>query len=81
MHEYKITLTASGKTGTTDNCTDAWFIGYTNNLVVAVWIGFDDPSHSLGTDQTGGIVAAPVWASFMRQVFEETEREKTLAEF
>jgi membrane carboxypeptidase/penicillin-binding protein len=49
--------------------------------VVAVWIGFDDPSNSLGQDQTGGIVAAPVWASFMKQAYGENMIEKTLAEF
>jgi penicillin-binding protein 1A len=81
MHEYQISLAASGKTGTTDNFSDAWFIGYTNHLVVAVWIGFDDPSNSLGQDQTGGIVAAPVWASFMKQAYGENMIEKTLAEF
>ncbi len=81
MQEHKITLDAAGKTGTTDNYSDAWFIGYTDALVVAVWIGFDDPSNSLGQDQTGGIVAAPVWASFMKRAVGEGKKGKTLVEY
>jgi penicillin-binding protein 1A len=62
-----LVIEGSGKTGTTDNYTDAWFIGYTEDMVTAVWVGFDDPRHSLGKGQAGGIVAAPIWASFMKQ--------------
>jgi penicillin-binding protein 1A len=81
MQEHKITFDAAGKTGTTDNYSDAWFIGYTQTLVVAVWIGFDNPSHSLGQDQTGGIVAAPVWARFMKRAVGEGKKGKTLVEY
>lgn len=81
MQEHEITLDAAGKTGTTDNYSDAWFIGYTRTLVVAVWVGFDDPSKSLGQDQTGGVVAAPVWASFMKKAGEEGKKGKTLVEY
>ena len=56
---------AAGKTGTTNDCTDAWFIGYTPQLVASVWVGFDD-MRSLGKKQTGGKVAAPIWTSFMK---------------
>jgi penicillin-binding protein 1A len=56
---------AAGKTGTTNDCTDAWFIGYTPQLVASVWVGFDD-MRSLGEKQTGGRVAAPIWTSFMK---------------
>ncbi|UCD55953.1 MAG: hypothetical protein JSV16_08825, partial [Candidatus Hydrogenedentota bacterium] len=56
---------AAGKTGTTDDCTDAWFIGYTPQLVTGVWIGYDD-MRSLGEKQTGGRVVAPIWTSFMK---------------
>lgn len=56
---------AAGKTGTTDNYTDAWFIGYTPELVCAVWIGFDD-NRSLGTpSMTGTFAAGPLWRKFM----------------
>jgi penicillin-binding protein 1A len=54
----------AGKTGTTQDFNDAWFVGFTPNLVTAVWIGFDNPS-SLGTNETGGAIAAPIWHDFM----------------
>lgn len=57
---------ASGKTGTTDNNIDAWFIGSAAGLTVGVWIGHDR-SNSLGDDETGGLAAAPVWKAFMQQ--------------
>jgi penicillin-binding protein 1A len=54
----------AGKTGTTQDFNDAWFVGFTPDLVTAVWIGFDNPS-SLGTNETGGAIAAPIWHDFM----------------
>jgi penicillin-binding protein 1A len=60
----KIIRPAGGKTGTTENCVDAWFVGFTPELVAAVWVGYDDNS-SLGKKITGGRVAAPAWAEFM----------------
>ncbi len=54
----------AGKTGTTQDFTDAWFVGFTPDLVTAVWIGFDNPL-SLGDKQTGGALAAPVWHDYM----------------
>lgn len=57
------TRPAAGKTGTSDNSRDAWFVGFTPNLAAGVWIGFDDNS-SLGL--TGGATAAPLWGDFMR---------------
>ncbi|MGQ9615685.1 MAG: transglycosylase domain-containing protein [Spirochaetota bacterium] len=62
-----LNIEAYGKTGTTNNYTDAWFIGYTYDIVVGVWVGFDDPSYSLGEGQAGGVVAAPIWAEFMKR--------------
>lgn len=55
---------AAGKTGTTDDFHDAWFVGYTPQLLAGVWVGFDE-KRSLGKGETGGRVAAPVWQSFM----------------
>ncbi|MGH7066450.1 MAG: penicillin-binding transpeptidase domain-containing protein, partial [Acetobacteraceae bacterium] len=55
----------AGKTGTTDNFNDAWFNGFTPNLVTIVWTGFDEPK-SLGHDETGSAVSAPVWNAFMK---------------
>jgi 1A family penicillin-binding protein len=54
---------AAGKTGTSDNGRDAWFIGYSPNLVTGVWVGFDD---NTPTGLTGGSAAAPIWGEFMR---------------
>jgi 1A family penicillin-binding protein len=60
----------AGKTGTTNDATDVWFVGYTPELVGTVWIGYDRPS-SLGNGATGGRMAAPVWGRIMRQVYAE----------
>ncbi len=54
----------AGKTGTSQDFNDAWFVGFTPDLVTAVWIGFDAPA-SLGNNETGGNVSAPVWHDFM----------------
>jgi len=59
--------TAGGKTGTTDNYMDAWFIGYTRNFVTGVWVGHDRKV-SLGRGGSGGHAAAPIWFDFMKQV-------------
>ena len=55
---------AAGKTGTTNDAADAWFVGYTPAIVAAVWIGHDEP-RSIGANATGGRLAAPVWARIM----------------
>ena len=54
----------AGKTGTTNDWRDAWFVGFTPDLAAGVYIGFDDPD-SLGDDETGGHIAAPVFRDFM----------------
>jgi membrane carboxypeptidase/penicillin-binding protein len=54
---------AAGKTGTSDKTRDAWFVGFTPNLVAGVWVGLDDNS-PLGL--TGGGASAPIWAEFMK---------------
>lgn len=56
---------AAGKTGTTDDYRDAWFIGYTPQLITGIWVGYDKPRPG-GKGFTGGVVAAPVWERFMR---------------
>jgi penicillin-binding protein 1A len=60
----------AGKTGTTNDYKDAWFIGFTPDLTVGVYIGFDQPS-SLGHGETGGNVAAPVVRDFMREALAD----------
>lgn len=56
---------AGGKTGTTNNYTDNWFVGYTPQITCGVWIGFDDKT-SLGRRQYGGTNALPVWTDYMK---------------
>ncbi|HEX7519943.1 MAG TPA: PBP1A family penicillin-binding protein [Candidatus Deferrimicrobium sp.] len=56
----------AGKTGTTNENTDAWFIGGSPDLIAGVWVGFDTPA-SLGKRQTAASVALPIWANFFRQ--------------
>ena len=56
---------AAGKTGTTDEYTDAWFIGFTPQLVAGVWVGFSEGKIPIGRNQTGGRVALPIWTDFM----------------
>ena len=65
------TSPAAGKTGTSNEARDAWFIGYTPNLAVGVWIGFDD-NKKLGL--TGGSLAAPIWAKFMLCIQDQLEQ-------
>ena len=55
-----------GKTGTTNDNKDAWFIGYSSKLVVGVYVGYDKP-RSLGLKETGGKVSAPIWGKFMEK--------------
>jgi len=57
---------AAGKTGTTNDNTDAWFIGYTGRALAAVWIGFDDPQTKLGSTGDGAHAALPLWVRAMR---------------
>lgn len=61
----------AGKTGTTDDFVDAWFIGFTPQLVAGVWIGYDEGRKSLGIGMTGGVVAAPVWTDFMEVALKD----------
>ncbi|HEY8515231.1 MAG TPA: PBP1A family penicillin-binding protein [Candidatus Binatia bacterium] len=57
---------AAGKTGTTNDQRDAWFIGYTPQLVAGVWVGYDQEK-TLGPKETGGRAAAPIWRAFMEK--------------
>jgi penicillin-binding protein 1A len=60
-----------GKTGTTNDYKDAWFIGYSPDLVVGVWTGFDQP-RNMGEGETGGRLAAPIFRDFMREALRDT---------
>jgi len=58
----------AGKTGTTNDVRDAWFIGYTPDVVTGVWVGYDDLS-PLGRHETGAVAAAPIWLDYMQHVY------------
>ncbi|MEX0691622.1 MAG: PBP1A family penicillin-binding protein [Gemmatimonadales bacterium] len=60
---------AGGKTGTTNDGTDVWFVGFTSEIVTAVWMGFDQPV-KIKANAAGGVLAAPAWTSFMNAVYE-----------
>ena len=62
----------AGKTGTTNDYRDAWFIGYTPSIVAGVWVGFDD-QRSLGPKATGSRAALPVWLDFMKLAHQNQE--------
>src|SRR6478752_569372 len=59
-------IPAGGKTGTTNDGADVWYIGYTSDLVAGVWMGLDKPQKIKGNAQ-GGVLAAPAWTAFMRE--------------
>lgn len=65
---------AAGKTGTTDNNVDAWFVGYTPTIVTAVWIGDDSGSHSLG-EVYGGTIPATIWRDYMTVATQDESYE------
>jgi len=60
----------AGKTGTTNGYTDAWFIGLTPDYTMGVWVGYDDPSRTLGGGATGAEVALPIWIDIEKK-FDE----------
>jgi len=68
---------AAGKTGTTNELKDAWFIGYTPSILAGVWVGHDDHNVSLGAKETGGQAACPIWLYFM----EEWLKDKPVESF
>jgi 1A family penicillin-binding protein len=59
-------IPAGGKTGTTDDFKDAWFVGFSSSVVAGVWVGFDQPA-TIGREAYGARVALPIWAEFMRR--------------
>jgi len=61
---------AGGKTGTTQDYTDAWFMGFTPQITAGVWVGYDDKQISLGKKETGARAALPIWLQFMQNSLE-----------
>jgi penicillin-binding protein 1A len=70
---YKFYEPAGGKTGTTNDYTDAWFVGFTPHIASGVWVGYDDHQYSLGSGETGAIAALPFWATFMKSVYDSLD--------
>ena len=64
----------AGKTGTTNNLKDAWFMGFTSSLTCGVWVGLDDEK-SLGIHETGSRAASPIWLAFMKTILKDTPVE------
>jgi penicillin-binding protein 1A len=62
---YGVRVPAAGKTGTTDEFKDAWFVGFTSSTVAGVWVGEDQPA-SIGRDAYGARYALPIWADFIK---------------
>jgi penicillin-binding protein 1A len=61
----------AGKTGTTSDFTDAWFVGYEPSLAAGVWVGYDDKRISLGKKEEGGKVALPIWMEFWAEAMKD----------
>ena len=65
LKSFSLKRPAAGKTGTTDDYRDAWFIGYTPQIITGVWVGYDKPKPG-GPGFTGGSICAPIWRRFMQ---------------
>jgi penicillin-binding protein 1A len=70
----KLGRPVAGKTGTTDDTRDAWFVGFTPSLVAGVWVGFDQ-ERPMGRQEVGGRAAAPIWLYFAQKALQETPVE------
>jgi penicillin-binding protein 1A len=67
---------AGGKTGTTTGFTDAWYVGFTTRLSTAVWVGMDDASISLGPRMSGSALGVPIWAQYMKAVYDSLDWDR-----
>jgi len=67
---------AGGKTGTTTGFTDAWYVGFTTRLSTAVWVGLDSPSISLGPGMAGSALGVPIWAQYMKAVYDSLDWDR-----
>ena len=68
----KLKINIAGKTGTTNENTDAWFIGFTSDLLIGVYVGMDNPS-SLGKFETGSKTALPIFKNFIESAIKKSE--------
>ena len=74
----KLNHPLAGKTGTTNDFTDAWFVGFSPSLTCGVWVGFDEKK-TLGNKETGAMAALPIWMDFMRVALQGRESEEFAA--
>ncbi|MDT7604518.1 MAG: penicillin-binding protein, partial [Acidobacteriota bacterium] len=65
----------AGKTGTVNDHTDTWFIGYTPSYVTGVWLGYPDRKKNLGNDMTGGHGSLPIWIEYMKEFLKDKPKE------
>jgi penicillin-binding protein 1A len=70
----KLNHPLGGKTGTTNDFTDAWFVGFSPSITCGVWVGFDEKK-TLGNKETGAVAALPIWMDFMRVALQGRESE------
>jgi penicillin-binding protein 1A len=70
----KLNHPLGGKTGTTNDFTDAWFVGFSPSITCGVWVGFDEKK-TLGNKETGAVAALPIWIDFMRVALKGRESE------
>ncbi len=71
--KYKFDRPVAGKTGTTNSKADAWFVGYTPQIAMGVWVGMDDPMISLGKKQYGSQAALPIWGKAIKDIYDMKE--------
>ena len=71
--KYKFHAPAAGKTGTTNSKADAWFVGFTPQLAIGIWVGMDDPAVSLGEKQFGSSAALPIFGNTIRNIYDGGE--------
>jgi penicillin-binding protein 1A len=76
IRSYGYTGFAAGKTGTTNNFRDAWFVGFNDRYTSSVWVGYDQPTVSLGPGQAGGVISAPIWAEFQKKIERFRSKEE-----
>ncbi len=72
----KLNHPLAGKTGTTNDFTDAWFVGFSPSITCGVWMGFDEKVRSLGSKETGAMAALPIWIDFMKVAIKGHDKEE-----
>ena len=74
-HELGLRVPAGGKTGTTNDFVDSWFVGFTTSVVVGVWVGFDTPA-PIAREAYGARIALPIWTDFIRRTDDHLPAEE-----